>query len=219
MTLTLILALALATPQTPPAQDGKTPFKLGVVNLKTCFDKEKHERVKDVDLELQKNADEFKKKIEDIDRKISSLKDRIENLPAASTLRADLSRDLQRAITDRKFEAEYGRLRYLDFYNDRKVEIYNEIRRVVDMVASEQKFDLVLRVEAPQLEEDTRETPTAQIASRVVLYHHKNVDITDDVIKRLNDEYKKEKAAGPKKKDEPKKDEPKKEEPKKEEKK
>ena len=218
MTMATLMMLALAAQQPPaPAQDGKTPFKLGVVNLKTCFDKERHERVKDVDLELQKNADEFKKKIDDIDRKISSLKDRIENLPANSNLRAELSRDLQRSITDRKFEAEYGRLRYLDFYNDRKVEIYNEIRRVVDAVASEQKFDLVLRVEAPQLEEDTRETPTAQIASRVVLYHHKNVDITEDVIKRLNDDYKKEKAAGPKK--EPKKDEPKKEEPKKEEKK
>ena len=168
-----------------------------MVNLKTCFDKELHQRVKDVDLELQKNAEELQKKIQDIDRKISSLKERIENLPANSTLRADLSRDLQRAATDRKFEAEYGRLRYLDFYNDKKVEIYNEIRRVVGMIAKEQKFDLVLRVEAPQLEEDTRETPTAQIASRVVLYQQESVDMTSDVVKRLNDEYKKEKAAGP----------------------
>ena len=196
-TLAALAALALpaAAQQPPPAQDGKAPFKLGVVNLKTCFDKERHDRVKDVDAELQK-------KIQDIDRKISTLKERIENLPPNSTLRADLSRDLQRAATDRKFEAEYGRSRYLDFYNDKKVEIYNEIRTVVDMIAKEQKFDLVLRVEAPQLEEDTRETPTAQIASRVVLYHHENVDITNDVIKRLNDEYKKHKAAGPPKKDE-----------------
>lgn len=202
-TLAALAAFALqaAAQQPPPAQDGKAPFKLGVVNLKTCFDKEKHDRVKDVDAELQKNAEELQKKIQDIDRKISTLKERIENLPANSTLRADLSRDLQRAATDRKFEAEYGRLRYLDFYNDKKVEIYNEIRRVVDMIAKEQKFDLVLRVEAPQLEEDTRETPTAQIASRVVLFHHENVDITNDVVKRLNDEYKKQKAAGPPKKD------------------
>jgi Skp family chaperone for outer membrane proteins len=193
----LATALLAGLQQPAPAQDGKAPFKLGVVNLKTCFDKEKHERVKDVDLELQKNAEELQKKIQDIDRKIATLKDRTENLPPNSNLRAELTRDLQRAATDRKFEAEYGRLRYLDFYNDKKVEIYNEIRRVVDMISKEEKFDLVLRVEAPQLEEDARETPTAQIQSRVVLFHHENVDITDKVVKRLNEEFKKQKAAAP----------------------
>ncbi len=193
----LAMAAAAAAQQPPASQDGKAPFRLGVVNLRTCFDKDKHERVKDVDAELQKNAEELQKRIAEIDRKISTLKERIEGLPPSSTLRADLTRDLQRAVTDRKFEAEYGRQRYLDFYNDKKVEIYNEIRRVVDGIAREQKFDLVLRVEAPLLDEDTRESPTAQINNRVVLFHHESVDITPQVIDRLNLDYKKQKAAPP----------------------
>ncbi|HVR83586.1 MAG TPA: OmpH family outer membrane protein [Planctomycetota bacterium] len=183
------------------AQDkDKTGFKLGVVNLRICFDKDKYERVKEIDADLQKLADEYAKKIQEIEKKMVQLKEQIEGLPAESKLRADKILQMRRLEADLKFEKEYGKAQYLDFYSDRKIEIYNEIRRVVALIAQEQKFDLILRVESPTLnDQQDPENVTQRINNRVVLYNHESVDITSLVVERLNAEYKKQKAAGDKK--------------------
>ena len=193
---TLAAALILATGAgLASAQDKDKPsFKLGVVNLRTCFDKDKYERVKEIDVELQKLADEYAKKIQEIEKKMVQLKEQIEGLPAESKLRADKILQMRRLEADLKFEKEYGKAQYLDFYSDKKIEIYNEIRRVVDLIAKEQKFDLILRVESPTLnDQQDPENVTQRINNRVVLYHHESVDITNIVVDRLNVEYKKQK--------------------------
>jgi Skp family chaperone for outer membrane proteins len=191
----------VALAETPGEQE-KTSFKLGVVNLRICFDKDKFERVKEVDVELQKLADDYAKRIQEIEKKMVQLKEQIEGLPAESKLRADKILQMRRLETDLKFEKEYGKAQYLDFYSDKKIEIYNEIRRVVALIAQEQKYDLILRVEAPGLsDQQDPENVTQRINNRVVLYSHDSVDITTVVLERLNAEYKKQKAAGGEKKD------------------
>lgn len=211
---TLAAALILATgaglasaPSSAWAAEGeqdkdKSNFKLGVVNLRTCFDKDKYERVKEIDAELQKLADEYAKKIQEIEKKMVQLKEQIDGLPPESKLRADKMLQFRRLETDLKFEKEYGKAMYLDFYSDKKIEIYNEIRRVVGLIAQEQKYDLILRVEAPTLnDQQDPENVTQRINNRVVLYSHDSVDITTLVVERLNAEYKKQKAAGGDKKE------------------
>ncbi len=189
------LAPAAALAQQPPAADGKAAFKLGVVNLKTCFEKEKYDRIKDIDGDLQKMADAYAKKLQDLEKRMVELREQIESLQRDSTLRAEKILQLRRAETDLKFEKEYGRARYLDYYSERKIEIYNEVRRVVAIIAQEQKYDLILRIEAPLLDEQDPETVAQRINNRVVLYSHDSVDITAAVLKRLNEEWAKHKAA------------------------
>jgi Skp family chaperone for outer membrane proteins len=178
--------LAAASPQAP-AQDGKTPFKLGVVNLKTCFEKDKYDRIKEVDVDLQRLADEYARKLKEIEQKILEIQQKIQDIPRESALRGEKILQLRRLETDHKFEKEYGRAKYLDYYSDKKIEIYNDIRQVVADIAKEQKFDLVLRVEQPLLEEQDPETVSQRINNRVVLYHNEGVDITASVVKRLNE--------------------------------
>jgi len=196
--LPAILAAALtlaAAAGTASAQDKDKPgFKLGVVNLRTCFDKDKFERVKEIDADLQKLADDYAKRIQEIEKKMVQLKEQVEGLPPESKLRAEKILQLRRLETDLKFEKEYGKAQYLDFYSDKKIEIYNEIRRVVGLIAQEQKFDLILRIEAPTLnDQQDPENVTQRINNRVVLFHHESTDITNLVVERLNAEYKKQK--------------------------
>ncbi|HEV3028523.1 MAG TPA: OmpH family outer membrane protein [Planctomycetota bacterium] len=198
--LTAALTLAAGSGYVSAQDKDKPGFKLGVVNLRICFDKDKYERVKEIDSDLQKLADEYAKKIQDIEKKMVQLKEQIEGLPAESKLRADKILQMRRLEADLKFEKEYGKAQYLDFYSDRKIEIYNEIRRVVALIAQEQKFDLILRVESPTLnDQQDPENVTQRINNRVVLYNHESVDITGLVVERLNAEYKKQKTAGDKK--------------------
>jgi len=200
--LTAALTLAAGSGFAAAQDKDKPSFKLGVVNLRICFDKDKYERVKEIDADLQKLADEYAKKIQDIEKKMVQLKEQIEGLPAEAKLRADKILLMRRLEADLKFEKEYGKAQYLDFYSDRKIEIYNEIRRVVALIAQEQKFDLILRVESPTLsDQQDPENVTQRINNRVVLYSHDSVDITTAVVERLNAEYKKQKAAGGDKKD------------------
>ena len=200
LTATLILAAAAAT-ATAQEKD-KASFKVGVVNLRICFDKDKFERVKEVDADLQKLADEYAKRIREIETNMVKLKEQVEGLPPESKLRADKILQLRRLEVDLKFDKEYGKAQYLDFYSDKKIEIYNEIRRVVALIAQEQKFDLILRVESPTLsDQQDPENVTQRINNRVVLFSHDNMDITNLVVDRLNAEYKKQKAAGGDKKD------------------
>ncbi|HZE98801.1 MAG TPA: OmpH family outer membrane protein [Planctomycetota bacterium] len=198
--LTAALILAAGSGAAWSQEKEKTSFKLGVVNLRICFDKDKYERVKEIDGDLQKLADDYAKRIQEIEKKMVQLKEQIEGLPAESKLRADKILQMRRLEADLKFEKEYGKAQYLDFYSDKKIEIYNEIRRVVALIAQEQKFDLILRVESPTLsDQQDPENVTQRINNRVVLYSHDNVDITTIVLERLNNEYKKAKAAGDKK--------------------
>ncbi len=193
--LVLGLAVSARAQGNPPSQDGKTPFRMGVVNLKTCFEKDKYDRIKEVDADLQRMAAEYAKKVEDIEKKHRDLSDQIGSMGRDVPLRAEKILETRRLETELKFQKEYGRSKYLDYYSDRKMEIYNEIRRVIEMIGKEQGFDLVLRVEVPLLEEQDPENLTQRINNRVVLYHPASVDITPSVLKRLNDEYSKQRAA------------------------
>ena len=198
---TAVLLAALALPAAaqqavpPSADDGKASFRMGVVNLKTCFEKDKYERIKEVDAELEKKLQEFQKRLDDIQRRMQRLDEEIKQLPRESSLRTEKIRDLKRAESDLKVERELGRAQYLDFYNDRKIEVYNKVRQAVDVVARAEKLDLVLRVETPMLEEQDTPNVATQINSRVVLFAQESCDITPLVLKHLNAEYAKEKGA------------------------
>lgn len=202
----LLLAASPALSQETPAARALTAppqeksFKLGVVNLRTCFDKDKYERVKALDAELAKLGEELAKKVKDIEAEMERLQEQIKGLPSGSKLRQEKIAQLKRLEANRKIEGDLGKTIYLDFYSDKKIEIYNEIRRVVELIAKEQKYDLVLRIEPGFLEEQDNETVTQRINNRVVLFHNEGMDITAQVVERLNAEDKKTRPAVPEKK-------------------
>jgi Skp family chaperone for outer membrane proteins len=192
-----------APPPAPPeeaapaaqAQDGKAPFRLGVVNLKTCFDKDKYDRIKEVNAQLKAKRDELLKKIEGLERRIAELKEQRDGLDRQQLLYEEKDRLLRLAQAELEYEKKIGGERYRGHYNDLMIQVYNEINRVVRMIGEEQKYDLVLRVEDPQLEEEDPVSVYQRIQNRVVLYHHDAVDMTALVVERLNQEWTKQQAA------------------------
>lgn len=194
---------AAPAPERPASapQEKKSSFKLGVVNLKFCFDRTKHDRIKDVDAELQTMAEDLTQRVKELETKVSIAKQKLGDLDRNKQPRLweNKRRELAVAETNLKFEKELGRARYVSFYNDKKIEVYNEVRKIVTQVAKEKEFDLVLRVEEALLE-DAEQTVvlsiTQRINNRVVLYHDEGVDITSMVLKRLNEDYRKQKGSG-----------------------
>jgi Skp family chaperone for outer membrane proteins len=197
MTLMHLILAALATSQ---AADGQAALKVGAVNLQECFDSDKCEIAKEVNAELKTRFAERQKKLADLKKRGQDLKNDLDALPenGAQALREDKEKKLAFLITEIKYEEETGKKKYLDYYKNRKVEIYKKITTAVDKVAADMKLDLVLRMEPPLLEDlenesDARQTELAfqRINNRFVLFSTASVDITPAVIKRLNEDHKK----------------------------
>jgi Skp family chaperone for outer membrane proteins len=191
MTLIPLILAVLAAPQQAP--------KLGAVNLQECFDSDKCEIAKEVNAELKARFAERQKKLADLKKRGQDLKNDLDALPEnAHALREDKEKKLAFLITEIKYEEETGKKKYLDYYKERKVQIYNKITEAVDKVAADLKLDLVLRMEPPILEDLENETGARRtelafqrINNRFVLFSTPTVDITAAVIKKLNEDHKK----------------------------
>lgn len=197
MTQILMAALAAVLSAQQPSEP---PLKVGAVNLQECFDSDKCEIAKEVNAELKARFAERQKKLADLKKRGQELKNDLDALPesGAQALREEKEKKLAFLITELKYEEETGKKKYLDYYKNRKVEIYKKITAAVDKVAADQKLDLVLRMEPPLLEDlenesDARQTELAfqRINNRFVLFSTASVDITPAVIKRLNEDHKK----------------------------
>lgn len=172
----------------------KPALKIGVVNLQHCFDRDKYERIKDIEAELQKIADKNREELEALDKKARTAEDQCKAAQPGTRLREEKYLEWKRTEKELQLMGEWLKGKFTDLYNDRRIEVYNEIRRIVGAVGIEQKFDLVLKIEAPIIEEDRVETVSEKIHHRPVLFHDASVDVTHPVIERLNAEYKLKKA-------------------------
>ena len=76
-------------------------------------------------------------------------------------------------------------------------EIYEEIRAAIDTIGKRDKYDLIVKVESPQLESSERLPAISQmIYHRPILYHDDALDLTDEVLQLLDEAWAKKKKAG-----------------------
>ncbi len=198
MNTLLISILTLMAPGLQDAPKESKPLKIGVVNLKHCFDKDRYERIQALDTELQALAAEYSKGIRETQKKIENLQMQLEGLSPDMKAYWEKGNELKQAEAELEFKKKYGKQQYLGRLVGLQVEVYNEICRVVELYAKEKGYDLILRIEEPQLENDDLRSISQRITSRVILYHNATVDVTDDIVDLLNQEYLKQKAGGKK---------------------
>jgi len=144
----------------PPA--APRAARIGVFELKPCFDKDKVDWVKDIDQELQKIADDIGKRMKEAEPK------------ERERLRAD----------------------YLEYYNRKKLAIYTEVNRIAEAIGREKGFTLVLKSDPIPTLENSQVPLSQQMEQRAVLYHEAETDITDELIRRLNESYAERKKKG-----------------------
>jgi len=184
---------------TPGMQDApkeKKPLKIGVVNLKHCFDKDRYERIQALDVELQALAAEYAKGVEGTRKKIENIRMQLEGLTPELKSYWDKANELKQAEAELEFKRKYGKQQYLGRLVGLQVEVYTEITRIVEIYAKEKGYDLILRVDEPNLDKEKDLNSISQrISSRVILYHSATVDVTDAIVDLLNQEYLKKKAA------------------------
>lgn len=95
-----------------------------------------------------------------------------------------LERTMWRGVRDQVNLREHRRL---------TEEMYTEILAMIETVAKERRFDLVIHRENVELASQTTTELLNKIAQRKCLYAAKSIDITDVVLKRVNRRYSKSK--------------------------
>ncbi len=178
-------------PKAPPP-----PFKLATVDLSKVYDK--WTKVKDFtdELEGQKKAQEaeLEKMEKDIKEKIT-----IRDTPG---INPKLKMSAQLDIVQLQAKADY----MMKMWNEQVKRLldegiakyFDEIQVEVAAFAKENGFTLVLKIETGPLSTADPSRSDEKIARRDILYADAGYDITEEVMTRLEEKYKKEKAAPPK---------------------
>ena len=78
------------------------------------------------------------------------------------------------------------RTKIQDLSNKRKLEVYTEIVRLSGVIAKERGFDLIQRIDRFPVVESGDTDLTAQMDRRAVLYSDPSIDITTEVLERIN---------------------------------
>ncbi len=120
---------------------------------------------------------------------IERLKAEIEKLPMGTPERLKLQSQHQTLLKEGTEHAR-NRLQELDaMVADNLRQVYAEMTSVVEALAREGGYDLVLQDQRRAVDGKRREEVFAQVAGRVVLFARDGYDLTDAVVKRMNAAY------------------------------
>ena len=97
--------------------------------------------------------------------------------------------DSSRAIDLNPKERTRIKTKILDHSNKRRFEVYTEIVRLSGVVAKERGFDLIQRVDPMPVVESGDADLMAHLDRRPIVHHDPSIDITAEVLERLNREH------------------------------
>ena len=182
--------LALAGRVGPGEQNVPPAPKLGVVNLRACFDKTKYTRMAEVSEDLIKVKSDLDREGRDLQNRIADLTELVEKAKNSPDLFLDKFRLRAHAEYDLKLLAEVGKRRMSARVADAETRIYADVRRVVSDLARQLGLDLVLRADDVRLPEDDPQSNSGdRIAAREVLFNREALDLTPQVLARLNQDW------------------------------
>lgn len=178
-----VLPLLLSSTQNANAQS-----KIAVIDVAQVFESYDMTR----DLESMFNA-QRRQLAEEAEQRRSSIEQMRRGLAAfdpASTDFATREQDLIRAEVEFQVWSTHSEQRLKTNHKRWLLAIYRNTQATVSRLSNERNIDLVLTYD--RLTEDAPDSVTLrqQILLQKVIYHHSRIDITSEVLNRLNNEYK-----------------------------
>lgn len=177
---------APATPTPTAPADAALPLKIGVVNIKTVFDK--YNKTADYDKLIEREKKSMQAKLDELIKEVETLKEEIEVLDQNSELRAEKELRYKNKVNEYQIRVEAGNKALQKKHGENTVKIYIDIKAAIDTYAKENNYTLIFKAD-PLLTDDSKVADAdVQVNIRAVLYWHPSLDITSAVIKVLNKE-------------------------------
>jgi len=161
-------------------------MRVGVVNVRICFEKDKYSRMAEALEDLGKFRDDLDRQAKELQAKLAGLSEQIQIAAPKGDLYVEKFRLRAHAEYDLKLLQEVARRKIRDRVSDLETRVYADLRRVVAQVARSENLDLVLRVDEPRLQEEDPDGNAIQRIAREVLFHRDAMDVTGLVLAGLN---------------------------------
>lgn len=196
---TLALALAGALFVAAAPQDGGTTtvaapraeLKIGVVDLKQCFDSAKYDRIRDEERKYKSFVEVLSKEVDDAENAVAQKDKEIESARNIEELRNQFIQERGVLAYKAKMITEINKQKAMNEYQRVQMDIYNGIRAVIEEYGKANDFDMIFKIDEPMLDEGSVESVSKRINNRPVLFHSADLDITVEVLKKLNEAYRK----------------------------
>jgi outer membrane protein len=186
------LAMAL-TAQRAAAQESPPPTRIAVVNVAEIF--QNYTRAKEGNKEMEAALAPYKQALAKLQEEKTKLQDQVrdgklDTEEKAAAVKKQIS--VQRQIEDLTAEAQKIGTKKTE---QMMIDLYADVQAAIARHAEAQKFDLVLAYsEAPKLEQMTalninRKLMAARNGGVVPMFIHPRIDITQAVLKSLNESW------------------------------
>jgi Skp family chaperone for outer membrane proteins len=186
-TLIATVALNPTLAQEKSAPAAAAPARTAVCDLFIIL--KNYDRGNDLKKELKTRIDKITAEGDKRGKEITKIQDTLEELkPGSKEYDAQLNKMTQLTIDRQAFLNYQDELAKRETFRYTK-EVYQDVLDAVDKVAKERGYQLVLFKESANLTSRTYDELLEQIARRKVLYSDSSLEITDDVLKRLNRDY------------------------------
>jgi Skp family chaperone for outer membrane proteins len=180
--LGLLAARPLAA-QAPPAPRDFKPARIAVVDIAGVF--ENYQKKKDIEARLEAEAKVEEKKFQKMDSDFKALIEELKNVQEGS----DKHKELTLKKTQLEYEIKNRQKELLKEFQEKQLgalrEIRGEIVSDIEKYAASMEIDLVLEKKVPA---DNQQKIQA-VPWVVVHYVKPELEITDDIVKRLNAQY------------------------------
>lgn len=151
------------------AQEGQTTYKIGVVDMKRCL--AEYNKRETMYRELQRQVDERQKRIDQLSQEVERLQQRYSETRDPAE-RQRIENEYNDKAVEYRAELERNQ-RQIDAEETRVLqELITDVRNTIEQIGQEQHFHIILDARNP--------------AGGGVLFHAPTVEITSQVLQRLN---------------------------------
>jgi Skp family chaperone for outer membrane proteins len=187
------LALLLLSAGKSPAENRVAqdkPIKIGVVNMKDCFDDKKCAKVATLQKELNDMKDKIQAELQQMKKDYDERASKIKDVPAGGPLFKKYRAEMAELQARMKARDEVGKAELQEFWRKARGDVYDEVCKAAEAVAKAKGLDLVLKDDSSPLneqEDDKNQVPSdMKIVYRAILYYAGSLDVTKDVLAELN---------------------------------
>jgi len=176
-----------------PDPQPQVPLFFATFDLEKTFNNSDEKKA--ADAELLRMADDMKKQTDAEGKALQQMEKDLEDLQAGSPKHREMMEALTLRTGEYQAQVEFFRVK-LDIERSRTMKnLYLNIRKAAEAVAMERGYKVVFVDDSiAPIPAGTSEEMTRQISARRMVYTSSDVDITDDMIKRMNASFK---TAGP----------------------
>jgi Skp family chaperone for outer membrane proteins len=184
------MSALLASKAWAQSEAAAKPMKIGVLDLRRLMDN--CQLRKDKEVEINKMKDEEAAKLKEEKKALDELKAGIDRLPKDAPDLAEKAKELTRKQEALLLKNRWAEADVLETWEKTFQSVYSDVLRMIEDFREKNNYDLILRYDSQPLGAGGARV-IDQLDRKVVMARAASVDVTDALIKYVNETYAQEK--------------------------